>query len=1219
MKILFDMASVLKVGMYSGDCPESYIVDFEGKEVEIRPASHGYSNAVDYMLEVIEKYKCSPEDCILVFEGMDTKKRRLAISANYKKNRDKSAPEFYKEYNKAKEDLRDVFLKVGAICVEQKMAEGDDTLAFLVDKLDEEMLVVSGDGDLTVLAGENRHGVVATVLTGWVENKLPDGVYDARHVTLYKSLVGDPSDSITGVPRFGKETFKKLAMTYLADGLDEITTCLQRNDIDTIARYADENKCKLLNAIVTHWDSAVTSYKLARLYPEWVDTRYNPLKVSAGMVCDKSTIDDDRLHKFSQNKVLVTAENYGMAMQHLQTHIRWNKVVALDFETYPVQQSTDWMAQQGKEDGVDPLGHKLAGFSITYGRNSRQTIYASVGHVEQPGRTNITMAQARAMLEVTFPYVKAVHNAPFELTIASNEFARDEDGLWFDQWKDKGGKGFIPKVDDTLIMSSYVDENAMQRNLKALSRNVLNYQQVEFNDMRTFRIGEAGKPYPGGVVLQKFEVEQVFEDGKPCFLKNGKPKMARVKHAVPVLDENGAEIVTRKRRFVGGEWTYVNEVKTVSQDVTYEEVRYSMNELPAAVVFDYGCDDTICTKAYYNYAKLMMLIDEHFHVYRQVEVDALYLHTLNYMHGFKFDVGEMVKQRTEDGKVRAEQEKILHDYLIEKGWAGTTLPKFDQDISPAEIKFAYAVVMGISLDEPDEDEEEDEEPADPVMVMRVRTPEKILAFIRENGAEGSEIFCGHLERLWQGEVEGFNAYVAQHFTGKPSFKYSNKNLCKLLYETMGLTVQVRNKLTDNMRAKGHTQGAPKADTLAIDYAVIEADERGMEKELAVLKALKVITMVNTRFGLYYNTYLDFIHWNTNRIHSTHRQCHANTRRASSAMPNTQQLPAHGKVKGYDAPFRRTIIPHKADAVIVSLDFNAQELRSIADDSQDPSMLACYVGDDKKDMHAITGAAIWKAREPAEAAEIMKEFEGDLYKAFKSLEKSNPAKYGEMRSLGKKINFSTEYGAQAPKMAQTLMIPESDAQLYIDAREAAFPVAKAWKEKIIVQQAHDQGFIRSRLGAKRHLVEALDSGKGYIESKAERQAVNYRIQGSCAEQTKLAEGRMWQRDLFTGKYDAVCIGPIHDEVVSSVTLKDLFKFLKEKHECMCADYADMKVPVISSIAVGPNFYDQVELGESSDIGELIEAIISQKAGYEKRGNKFMVDFCDKLLTFAKEET
>lgn len=334
--------------------------------------------------------------------------------------------------------------------------------------------------------------------------------------------------------------------------------------------------------------------------------------------------------------------------------------------------------------------------------------------------------------------------------------------------------------------------------------------------------------------------------------------------------------------------------------------------------------------------------------------------------------------------------------------------------------------------------------------------------------------------------------------------------------------------------------------------------------------------------------------------------------------NMQQLPAHGKVKGYDAPFRRNIIPHKTDAVIVSMDFNAQELRAIADDSKDPNMLACYVGDDKKDMHAITGASIWKAREPAEAAEAMKEFGGDLYKAFKAMESTNPVKYGELRSLGKKVNFTTEYGAQAPKLAQTLMISESDAQLYIDAREESFPVAKAWKEKIIVQQAHDQGFVRSRLGAKRHLAEALDSGQGYIVSKAERQAVNFRIQGSCAEQTKLAEGRMWQRDLFTGKYDAICIGPIHDEVVSSVSLKDLFKFLKEKHECMCADYADMKVPVVSSIAVGPNFYDQVELGESSNIEDLTEAIISQKAGYEKRGDRFMADFCDKLLTFAKEE-
>ena len=63
---------------------------------------------------------------------------------------------------------------------------------------------------------------------------------------------------------------------------------------------------------------------------------------------------------------------------------------------------------------------------------------------------------------------------------------------------------------------------------------------------------------------------------------------------------------------------------------------------------------------------------------------------------------------------------------------------------------------------------------------------------------------------------------------------------------------------------------------------------------------------------------------------------------------------------------------------------------------------------------------------------------------------------------------------------------------------------------------------------------------------------------------------------------------------------------------------MEVPVVSSIAVGPNFYDQVELGESSNIEDIVKALEAQKVGYEKRENKFMADFCDKLLNLAKEE-
>ena len=111
---------------------------------------------------------------------------------------------------------------------------------------------------------------------------------------------------------------------------------------------------------------------------------------------------------------------------------------------------------------------------------------------------------------------------------------------------------------------------------------------------------------------------------------------------------------------------------------------------------------------------------------------------------------------------------------------------------------------------------------------------------------------------------------------------------------------------------------------------------------------------------------------------------------------------------------------------------------------------------------------------------------------------------------------------------------------------------------------------------RHLAILLNSDDRYTASKAERQSVNYKIQGSSAEMTKLAEGRMWQEGLFF-RFDAVCYGPIHDEVVASVAVEDLYEFLPAMHACMVGNYADMTVPIESSISLGRNFSAQFELG------------------------------------------
>ncbi|HXS30680.1 MAG TPA: DNA polymerase, partial [Steroidobacteraceae bacterium] len=181
-----------------------------------------------------------------------------------------------------------------------------------------------------------------------------------------------------------------------------------------------------------------------------------------------------------------------------------------------------------------------------------------------------------------------------------------------------------------------------------------------------------------------------------------------------------------------------------------------------------------------------------------------------------------------------------------------------------------------------------------------------------------------------------------------------------------------------------------------------------------------------------------------------------------------------------------------------------------------------------------------------------------------------------RALGKKLNFTAEYGAMAKKVMETLLLDtEDEAQDYLDAREEQFPEVKAWKLRVI-EEVRRLGMVWTRMGAPRHLREAM-LADSWSALKAERQAINMKIQGSAAEQTKLAEGRMWKGKIFF-KFDAVCYGPIHDEVVASVRIKDLYEFLPLMHGCMVAAYGGIKVvPITSTISFGPDFYRQIEIG------------------------------------------
>jgi DNA polymerase-1 len=400
----------------------------------------------------------------------------------------------------------------------------------------------------------------------------------------------------------------------------------------------------------------------------------------------------------------------------------------------------------------------------------------------------------------------------------------------------------------------------------------------------------------------------------------------------------------------------------------------------------------------------------------------------------------------------------------------------------------------------------------------------------------------------------------------------------LLYEVLRLPVRLRNKATPGMRAQGVFEGTPSSSALAFSHALrFDVDVLG-DEGVKLLQAVSAYRSVMTRFKMFYEPYANLPHWKDRKIHASQNQCATVTRRYSMSAPNLQQLP-----KGKKGNWRKVFVPHCKDGVILSLDFSGQELRVIADSSQDPNMLSCYVGDALRDMHSLTAVQIAQSEPGRESLTYH-----DFMAIYGDSAHPEHAWAVNLRKLAKTVNFATEYGAQAPKLAETLLVTEDEAQGYLDAKHRTFSRSEEWKREVI-KQAHRLGYSTTRLGARRHL-PALSGGAKWEVAGAERQAVNYVIQGSSAEMTKLAMARVWRSGVLFN-YRAQFIAPIHDEMVFSVHRDDLIDFCREVHSLMVKPYADMRVPIESSISFGLNFAEQTEAGDSVD-AERFRGILQQ---------------------------
>lgn len=1129
-RAIVDLRSILWTGLLaSKDIEFGRKVMFDGKEVHVNSADHGYDNALDHLLTVLAELKIQPRDMILVDDGRNAKGFRQHMFAGYKDGRDQ-APEVTEQFNIAKERLIKALLGVGAQLVWQEAMEADDVACYIAKHLKGERWLVSNDGDWTASCDPDN-GI--NVLRAGMKNYNPYGPFDFKYVPIYKALVGDSSDGYRGAYKFGEKAFLKLIEKFGEDGLDLMKELIEKKQLSKLAE--DVGEMPELKRIIDGAEEVYTSYALAKLYPEKVNTLRRPLQWRAGMVQDISKCEDERLRKFHTQVRLIHADNYNEAKEWARKQIELSEYVTLDIETSTPPESDEWLMLQDKDDGnvVDVFGSELTGLGMTFGPNMQYTFYLTHDHVEEERLCNLTREQVRDFVDMVPRHkVTVVHNAQFELPVLYNE--------WGEDWKDDPVyHGFLRNVRDSRILSSYVNENR-RANLKSLSSEVLGYEQVTYQQVTTRTYAAGNEPAGMGKEVRRYH-DQLHGD-------------------------------------------------------EYVEIEFKMNELSAKHVLSYGADDCICTAAVYNHFRIIAEIEDTFDVFEEVETFPAYLTALGFIQGVDFSAETMREMEKEDDVKYDKAWATLREYLIEKEWFGVICPQWEE-ITPAAVKEAFNILTGETLE------------------MRVRKLDRMAFEVNEAAdAIADDDIADRVRNLsaiiGDNRVDLLNALVKKYYDGEPKLDLgSPKQMKAFLYDTIGLPIKIINDATDVekrdkpelfkavMKFKQKQAGKDvtlseeemqllkakaKTDDTAIQFGIaFDRDVLG-DREVAVLDAVGDMKTVMTRRSLFYKNYRNVRHWKDGKIHATMNQCAAVTRRYSSSNPNLQQLPK----KGEGVKFRECFLPHRRDAVICSIDFSGQELRLAAERSQDKNMLACYIGDQLKDIHSITAAGAMKLKWGAEAVKGLFEKYGEacnddeylMFCKLRNQEKSDPIKKkaDDLRKDSKNVNFTAQFGGKAVKISQRLIMPLEDAQLFLEARSAMFPDVDKAAERS-AQRCKDVGYACTFMGARRHLQDGIMSNDRGTVERAARQSWNMEIQGSAAEMTKLAMARLWLSDMLW-KYDVRFIAPIHDELVTSIRKDHLLEAIKIKHECMTQPYSTMKVPVMGSISFGPNFGEQHECGD-----------------------------------------
>jgi DNA polymerase-1 len=273
---------------------------------------------------------------------------------------------------------------------------------------------------------------------------------------------------------------------------------------------------------------------------------------------------------------------------------------------------------------------------------------------------------------------------------------------------------------------------------------------------------------------------------------------------------------------------------------------------------------------------------------------------------------------------------------------------------------------------------------------------------------------------------------------------------------------------------------------------------------------------------------------TGRVHTSYNQAVTNTGRLSSSEPNLQNIPIRSEE---GRKIRRAFVAPEG-SILLSADYSQIELRVLAHLSGDRVFCDAFARDE--DIHTRT------------ASEVFGLFP----------EMVTP----EMRRQAKTINFGVIYGQGAFSLARQLGVGRRVAEEFIANYKERHSGAMAFLDTCI-RQAEENGYVTTILGRRLPIPE-IGSANGNVRAFAQRNAINYPIQGSAADIIKRAMVLVSERIRKEGLKSRL-IMQVHDELVFEVPEEETVTLEKLVRHCM--EHAlPLRVPLRVDINHGRNW-------------------------------------------------